>query len=240
MVIIEPDDVDIPIPHRGHKYVKGEKTGGKGDRGKRAEVARAVKEQLRERAMDGKLDGFAMLDGGGRGGGLPEEIRRTDVSDLGLGQITMEDLPYFTRLIYVDAGNNHLQLAPFHLLPRLRELRLHCNGMRELRDLEEVVKEANGFSMLHTLDLSYNAIGVEGVESLSHIETLQHLDLTYNPLEILPSPNIMSNFFNLRSVKLGNNSFESDAILIALSHCPRLREVDLSYNYLQRIPKEVP
>ena len=45
MVIIEPDDVNIPIPHRGKKYIKGEK--GAFDRGKRAEVAKAVKEQLR-------------------------------------------------------------------------------------------------------------------------------------------------------------------------------------------------
>ena len=52
MVIIEPDDMDIPLPKRGKKYVKGEKSSG--GKGRRAEVARAVKEQLRERAMEGR------------------------------------------------------------------------------------------------------------------------------------------------------------------------------------------
>lgn len=199
MVIVEPDDVDIPLPYRGKKYVKGEGRGGREEKARRAEVLKAVKDLERERACDRKLDGFCLLDGGGRSGGLPEDIRRSDVSDLGLGNVTVEDLPYFSRLIYVDGGNNHLPVEPFAHLPRLQELRLHCNAIRHLPDMEAVVREG-GFGMLTTLDLSYNAIGVDGVEQLSFIPNLQNLDLTYNTLEILPTPSVMANFFNLRTV----------------------------------------
>ena len=90
-----------------------------------------------------------------------------------------------------------------------------------------------------TLDLSYNALTQESLSCLTSLPQLQTLDITYNMLELLPSPIEMEKFHNLKTLKAGNNGFESDAVFISLSTCPKLANIDLSYNYLQRIPKDV-
>tara|TARA_B110000305_G_scaffold185963_1_gene207038 strand:- start:328 stop:1062 length:735 start_codon:yes stop_codon:yes gene_type:complete len=201
--IIEPDDVDIPIPNSHSRYNSNSnlRKQQKSNR-KRAEIARAVKEHLIQTSQSVKLDGFVLLEGSNCEKKLPEDSRRADISGKGLGVVVEEDLAYFSRLIYVDAGNNHLPMEPFGNLPRLQELRLHCNAIRDLSRIPEAVINNGGFSSLLSLDLSYNAIGVSGVESLSTIESLQHLDLTYNTLEILPTPSVMSNFHNLKVSEL--------------------------------------
>mmetsp|Transcript_840 Transcript_840/g.1523 ORF Transcript_840/g.1523 Transcript_840/m.1523 type:complete len:617 (-) Transcript_840:9-1859(-) len=236
---ISPDDCSIlPYTH----YVKSVPKTDVEVKRVRAAKSRAkerkevVEEELKKGELTSLLDGFALLEGCGVD--LPDKGRRADVSGKGFGGVVEEDLDYYTRLEYVDAGDNGLRMESFGPLQRLRELRLQCNGIKDLLDLPECVSNSQ-FMLLSTLDLSYNTLTIEALTNLAVLPNLADLDITYNMLEKLPKPKVMGNFESLKYLKAGNNGFESDTVLISLSSCPRLAEVDLSYNYLQRIPKEV-
>jgi hypothetical protein len=242
---ISPDDCNI-LPY--HRYLRHpEPTDLQVDamreqQRRAAERRRVVHSEHKKAANAAVLDGFAMLAGCGisasQGNMLPDEARRCDVSGQGLGRVDQEDLGYYTRLDYVDAGDNALSVADFGPLPRLRELRLHCNGISGNQTLRQAVSEG-GFSRLATLDLSYNALTPDAFAQLSSLPMLTELDVTYNMLELLPPPDVMQSFRSLTALNAANNGFESDSVLISLSVCPMLSSLNLAYNYLQRIPKDV-
>ena len=196
-----------------------------------------VDEEAKKSEFSTMLDGFILLEGCG-GVQLPDEGRKADVSGQGLGGIVEEDLDYYTRLEYVDAGDNNLEMRGFGRLQRLRELRLQCNAISKLSGITQAINDGQ-FQRLATLDLSYNDLEFETFEDLQDLPALADLDVTYNMLKMLPAPKIMGGFTNLKVFKAANNGFESDSILVSLSACPQLMYIDLSYNYLQRIPKDV-
>jgi hypothetical protein len=140
-----------------------------------------VESEIRKGMRDGVLDGFMVLEGCGadpaKGNLLPDEGRHCDVSGRGLGSVDQEDLTYYTRLSFMDAGDNALGLAMFAPLPRLQELRLHCNGITTAVGLAAAVA-AGGFANLTTLDLSYNALSVSEFGVLSVLPALTELDVT--------------------------------------------------------------
>jgi hypothetical protein len=140
-----------------------------------------VESEIRKGMRDGVLDGFMVLEGCGadpaKGNLLPDEGRHCDVSGRGLGSVDQEDLTYYTRLSFMDAGDNALGLAMFAPLPRLQELRLHCNGITTAIGLAAAVA-AGGFANLTTLDLSYNALSVSEFGVLSVLPALTELDVT--------------------------------------------------------------
>ncbi|GMH79621.1 hypothetical protein TL16_g08203 [Triparma laevis f. inornata] len=228
----------LPYPHYNHTYVPTDREASiNRDLKRRAQEKRdIVEDEIRKGERRAVLDGFKLLEGCGTQ--LPDEGRRCDVSSKGLGRVEIEDLEYYTRLEVVDAGDNGLGVEGFGGLRVLRELRLHCNGIKNCLGVPEAVEDGS-FRTLLTLDLSYNALTIESLSCLAALPLLQTLDITYNMLSLLPSPVEMEKFSNLKNLKAANNGFESDAVLISLSTCPRLASVDLSYNYLQRIPKDV-
>ncbi|GMH98033.1 hypothetical protein TrST_g14298 [Triparma strigata] len=228
----------LPFPHYNHTYVPTDREASmERELRRRAKEKRdVVEDEIRKCERLAVLDGFALLEGCGTQ--LPDEGRTCDVSSKGLGRVEVEDLDYYTRLEVVDAGDNGLAMEGFGGLRVLRELRLHCNGIKDCLGVPEVVEDG-GFRTLLTLDLSYNALTIDSLACLSSLPLLQTLDVTYNMLSLLPSPVEMEKFTNLKNLKAANNGFESDSVLISLNTCPRLSNVDLSYNYLQRIPKDV-
>ena len=174
------------------------------------------------------LDGFLLLDACGVE--FPDEGHRADVSGCNADSVVREDLAYFTRLTQLDASDNALPLEPFGVLPKLKSLRLPCNGVRTLEQL------TGGFARLLQLDLSYNQLEVDAVARLAALPALRELDLTSNALSALPPPKAMRRFASLERLTLEHNRLEGDEPLLALAACPLLDDVSLAYNYVTRVP----
>ena len=65
---------------------------------------------------------------------FPDEARRADVSGRNITRVVSEDTQYFTQLTYLDAGDNCCTFEDFASLPRLAELRMHCNALRYIEE----------------------------------------------------------------------------------------------------------
>lgn len=128
---------------------------------------------------DKTLDGFLMLEASSAA--LPHQATRVTINDDNLTETVAEDLAFFTNLMFVDLGDNRLSLESLAALPAVVELRLHCNGVREVGELP-----SGCFPRLEVLDLSYNALTAPGIDALAQLPNLRELDLTCNALEALP------------------------------------------------------
>ncbi|CAM9647589.1 unnamed protein product [Ectocarpus sp. 6 AP-2014] len=173
---------------------------------------------------------------------LPDEGRRADVSGRGLVSVVREDMSFFVRLQAVDAGDNSLPFDSFLDLPRLDELRLPCNSIRDI-DGRKILTQlqlgggdgnsGNGYGQLRRLDLSYNSLSGGALSVLTHLPSLTDLDLTCNGLVGLPVA--MARFPVLQKLSLERNQLESDAVFDVLSRLPGLRELNLAFNYFTGI-----
>ncbi|CAM9719750.1 unnamed protein product [Sphacelaria rigidula] len=160
---------------------------------------------------------------------LPNEGRRADVSSRGLVEVVREDLTYFSRLQVVDAGDNSLPFESFSGLPRIEELFVPCNNIREIGSM----RGRRGYGELRRLDLSYNNLSAHALSALALLPSLLDLDLTCNGLTELPSD--MGNLPRLQKLSLERNQLESDGVIDILSMLPALRELNLSFNYFTGI-----
>jgi hypothetical protein len=176
------------------------------------------------------LDGFYLLEKSRID--IPDSISSVDVSGNNLGSVVEDDLQYFTSLLFLDASDNQVPLSPFASLPKLQELRLTCNNITTI-SIEEI---NSGFSYLAVLDLSYNSLTVESIQSLHVLPGLRQLDLSGNGLTSLPSE--MFQFKDLDKLILTHNQFTDDKIFIILSYVPKLRHINLAYNYLSEFLSE--
>ncbi len=199
--------------------------GGSGaDEGRRGEERRREIEvtkkrrqfivEERRRTRPKQLDGFMLMDACGCD--LPDEGRRADVSGRGLVSVEQEDLSFFVRLQAVDAGDNTLPFDSFVGLPRLDELRLPCNSIRDIKIPELPGRQPLGgagngsYSELRRLDLSYNGLSADALSSLVRLPNLTDLDLTCNGLTDLPEA--MGHFPRLLKLTLERNQLESDRV----------------------------
>ena len=172
-----------------------------------------VEEQRRTRPK--QLDGFMLMDACGCE--LPDEGRRADVSGRGLVSVEQEDLTFFVRLQAVDAGDNTLPFDSFVGLPRLDELRLPCNSIRDI-DIPELpgrLRPGGGgtggsYNELRRLDLSYNGLSADALSALVRLPSLTDLDLTCNGLTDIPEA--MAHFPRLLKLTLERNQLESDRV----------------------------
>lgn len=174
-----------------------------------------------------ELDGFYILDTAGFG--FPEDVQYAELADRKLKSIVDEDLTYFTELMYMDVSENLLPMAPFGALPKLRELKITCNHIRNIGELF-------GFDQLMYLDLSYNQLTSSSIIELSHLPMLKELDLSGNNLSILPPD--LSEFFSLEKIILEYNKFDDNGIFYSLATLPRIRSILLAHNYLSLIPQD--
>jgi len=176
------------------------------------------------------LEGFRLLD-------LckvefPEHAVICDASSINATSVVEEDLYFYSQLRVLDASRNQLPFAPLSAFPALQELRLACNGVRELGPLD------GRFQRLRSLDLSYNAVPLEAVVELAKIPFLQELDLTCNRLTHFPGPEVLRDFGQLERLCLERNQIEDPELLVSLSSLPRLQVLYLGYNYLTGFPRE--
>ena len=180
-------------------------------------------------AREKTLDGFLMLEASSAA--LPHQATRVSINDENLADTVPEDLSFFSNLMFVDLGENRLSLESLAGLPAVVELRLHCNGIREIGELPP-----GAFQRLEVLDMSYNALTAPSIAALSQLPNLRELDLTCNALEALPET--MAPFKRLEVLILERNRLEADEEFLSLAKAPRLRELNMSYNYFKRVPKE--
>ena len=139
-------------------------------------------------------------------------------------------MSYFTEMLYIDACENRLELAPFGAFPKLRELRLACNH------LVHITQELFGFEHLTALDLSYNKLTVESVQALEVLPSLKDLDLCGNNLGDLPDE--WQHFQQLEKLLLDYNQLDNNDIFTYLSAAPNLRILSVHRNNLSVFPEE--
>lgn len=179
------------------------------------------------------LDGFILLETTGMG--FPEDARTANVSGGGYHAVVVEDMLFFTGLVYLDVCDNHFNMQHFEMLPRLHELRMACNGIREL-------DYTGGYTSLQYLDLSYNKLSNKSIDMLSHLPNLKEVDLSGNNLRRLPSFDISTTsspcWSALEVIVLENNKFTDAGVFDVLSSMPNLRVVNLARNCLSSIPSD--
>ena len=173
------------------------------------------------------LDGFMLLEACGMA--LPDDARQASLPDRSIGAVVEEDLQFFTGLLVLDVSENHLALAPFGTLPRLKELRIACNSIHTIEDLY-------GFDHLMYLDISYNKLTLRSVQALDVLPNLKDIDLSGNNLRGLPFE--MYRFRSLERLVIDNNKIDDNNIFSILCTVPNLRYLSAAYNYLYKFSPE--
>ena len=175
------------------------------------------------------LDGFYLLEASGVS--FPEDIVQITLSDKGLSKAELQDLTYFTNLLYADFSENKMNLLIFTAFPRLSELRLAYN------EIQHIGGDLRGFYNLLYLDLSYNLLTLQSVQNLCALENLKDLNLCGNNLHTLPEN--MHEFQSIEKLSLEYNKLDDNYIFNILSEMPNLREIGLSNNCLSMIPEDI-
>jgi len=161
--------------------------------------------------------------------GFPEDARQALIADKKLVGLVEDDMSYFSELLYIDASENRLQLAPFGAFPKLRELRLACN------QISFIEPELFGFECLTCLDLSYNRLTVDCIQALDVLPNLRDLDISGNKLKELPDD--WQHFRMLEKLLLDYNLFENNDIFTSISSAPNLRHLSVYDNHLSVFPE---
>eukprot|EP01012_Entosiphon_sulcatum_P060000 TRINITY_DN8470_c0_g1_i1.p1 TRINITY_DN8470_c0_g1~~TRINITY_DN8470_c0_g1_i1.p1 ORF type:complete len:625 (-),score=105.41 TRINITY_DN8470_c0_g1_i1:123-1997(-) len=188
---------------------------------------RAIELNMDRPRKEGTLDGFLLLavtkvsD--------PEEATEAILNDQNIQQVVGEDMGFFTRLEFIDLGENHVQFDQLHSLPALQEVHLHCNQLTQL------VCPAAAFEKLETLNLSFNSLSGDVFRELSQLPRLSRLDLSCNGITELPED--LSSMTALAQLALENNKLQKPATFTALGTLPSLCEVNLNFNLLNRVPR---
>lgn len=173
------------------------------------------------------LDGFALLEATGMG--FPEDGRRADLSGQGYREVVEEDMTFFTGLVYLDCSDNMFDIKALEILPRLRELRMVCNEIQHIDDI-------NGFQKLQYLDVSYNKLTLEAIQNLDALPILRDLDISGNDISRLPPA--MERFLSLERLIAEHNKISDNSIFFDLCKMPKLRELSLAYNMLSCVPAD--
>lgn len=176
------------------------------------------------------LDGFALLEASGVA--LPDKALMINLSDKDYTGVAEDDLAFFTEMTYLDVSENYLQLSNFINLPKLKELKLACNNIRDIK--REHLQMPENFTSLRLLDLSFNRLSCSSVLSIGCLPCLRELNLCGNQLISLP---ILTGLYStLEKVILERNKLDSCEVFSSLACLPKLREIGLAYNFLKNIP----
>lgn len=173
-----------------------------------------------------ELDGFFLLEATGMG--FPEDAQQAMLADRKLVAVNEDDMNYFTEMLYIDASENALELAPFGAFPKLRELKLTCNH------ITTIDQELFGFENLTCLDLSYNRLNCDSIQALEVLANLKDLDLSGNKLREIPDD--WQHFRSLEKLMLDYNLLENNDIFTAISVAPNLRILSVYDNHLSVFP----
>jgi len=182
------------------------------------------------RPKEAVLDGFTLLDACKVED--PEDGIEAILNDANLCKVIPEDLAFFTKLEFLDLGENQIQFAHLSALTALQELHLHCN------QLTHIHCPAAAFQELETLNLSYNQLDGSVFMELAKLPVLQRVDLSCNGIAALPSD--LSFLKGLTQLALENNELSRESTFHALGSIPGLLEVNLNYNKLRCVPRVRP
>lgn len=179
------------------------------------------------------LDGFAILEASGVG--LPVDALVGNLSDRNFTGVAEDDLAFFSEMLCLDVSENYLQVRHFGNLPKLEELKLACNNIKEIK--VEDMQRVENFPSLRLLDLSYNQLSSSSVLSLGCLPRLKELILCGNQLTSLP---VLTGCYNtLEKLLLERNKLDSSEVFCSLACLPNLRELGLAYNFLGNIPSKL-
>jgi Leucine-rich repeat (LRR) protein len=176
------------------------------------------------------LDGFALLDA--TGAGVPDDARQAVLSNKNFHNVAEQDLIYFTGLQFLDLSENHLNVQDFANLWSLKELRLPCNAITQIKPLNM----PGGFQKLLSLDLSYNKVDLQSIRSLYYLPVLRDLDLSGNEITSLPPD--LYHLKCLEKIILERNKLDDIQTFPILSSLPQIRAVSVAFNFLSEVPIE--
>ncbi|KAJ9457533.1 Plant intracellular Ras-group-related LRR protein 4 [Diplonema papillatum] len=147
-----------------------------------------------------KLDGFALLEACQVDD--PDDATEGVLTDRGFNSVVQEDMEFFSKLEYLDLGENEVALHELTRLNKLEELHLPCC------QLSTITLPAGSFTVLSTLNLSFNNFTDPAIVSTlaSSLPRLSKLDLSGNNLQTLP-PSSTLPFQCLKQLALENNRY---------------------------------
>ncbi|KAG7483831.1 hypothetical protein MATL_G00042590 [Megalops atlanticus] len=173
----------------------------------------------------------------------PSDLCNVDISDQNLHSVKTEDFEEFDNVVYVNASENHLTLDPFSKFPILKQLELSLNGLHNLK------VNARDFPHLEILDLSYNNLSSDDIQSIGLLPCLKVLHLSGNELRALPdsmakphydSAQMASDqdvrFRKLEVLMLDDNKLCSPGVFHSLASLTRLQHLNLEGNYITEVP----
>ncbi|XP_021239815.1 X-ray radiation resistance-associated protein 1 isoform X2 [Numida meleagris] len=166
----------------------------------------------------------------------PSDLCSVNISSQNLVSAKEDDFEKFDCVAFINAAENLLTLEPFRKFPRLRELELPLNGLRNLKITP------GEFKHLEDLDLSYNNLSPEDIWMLGDLSQLKVLRLTANGLRSLP-PDLAGSwdsahlrFRSLEVLLLDDNFLSDPGVFVSLSHLRSLRELNLDRNRISAVP----
>ncbi len=189
--------------------------------------------------MRKELCGFTLCD-------IAEADDPLDVEDVNITakdytEVAIEDMKLFTNLRTLDASDNRFQLADMAHFPKLEELRLFCNGIKQVFPQNDIDATAF-FPNLTFLDLSYNHLHHDGgvIASLAALPALTSLSLAHNQLtDDIFMFTMDVHFPMLTRLNLSGNDFNMgrfDGCWSFMSGLPQLRQVVLEGMSIDVIP----
>ncbi|RQM11846.1 hypothetical protein B5M09_005796 [Aphanomyces astaci] len=178
------------------------------------------------------LDGFLLLDTCRVE--FPEEATRADVNGLNIRSVVVDDLLFFSNLVFLDMSDNQSPFEPLGTLPALKELDFQCNAVHKITNL-------TGFDALEWLNLSFNCLTSPDVEELAKLPKLRELYLSNNAIATLPP--IMSalalhdkqsncGFVTLAYLNLAHNKISRECDILPLVKMRSLQQLVLYGNPL--------
>eukprot|EP00762_Andalucia_godoyi_P001000 ANDGO_01923.mRNA.1 Adenylate cyclase len=176
------------------------------------------------------LDGFLLLEASHAED--PEDATEAVLNNRKLHGAITEDLSYFTKLRYLDVGENNMSFSAFAPLAALEELHMHCNALR-------IIDPSPGsFQNLQTLNVSYNLLTSTCLERLTCLPALRFLDLSCNDLRDEDFPPDLSGLRLLECLALEKNNLSAhEEVFSSLASIPCLRELNVNYNQFKQVPR---
>lgn len=134
---------------------------------------------VRKKVVESELDGFFLLKHCAVED--PSDLCNANIESCGLCETKVDDLPMFDNVVIVKASDNMLAFEAMNHFPKLTELAMSLNALRDLQ-----VQETD-FPFLETLDVSFNNLGPNDIKTLGLLRNLRVLTASGNNLHSLPA-----------------------------------------------------
>ena len=163
------------------------------------------------------------------------ELKHVDASSKKLTGVDISIFKEMESLTSADFSDNKLPLEPFSVLPKLEELDLSCNSLKQFdyQSSELMAEDSRAWGELKKLNLSFNYASPY-VSELQYIPHLADLNLSHNSISGLP-PNLM-HFTCLTHLNLTGNSINTDQNFFSLATISALQVLILDDNKITTIP----